>query len=177
MFRRARPARRSWNVAKTLVQIVVLWTLALAVVPWSITAVESSLASVGFEGKPLAGAVILILASGLGLWSGYVMAAEGEGTPFPLDAARRLVTKGPYAYVRNPMVMTALAQGMGVVLISGSWGVLVYFSIGIMIWAIVLRPLEEQDLLRQFGTLYEDYKAHVRNWIPRGRPYRPGPTK
>ena len=37
----------------------------------------------------------LVLASLLGLWSGWTMATRGHGTPFPLDTARELVMQGP----------------------------------------------------------------------------------
>jgi hypothetical protein len=44
----------------------------------------------------------------LGSWATVVFTDVGQGTPLPLDPPRRLVTTGPYAFVRNPMQIAGL---------------------------------------------------------------------
>lgn len=85
----------------------------------------------------------------------------------PLDTARSLVTKGPYAWVRNPMAIAGLLQGTGVALFLGSPIVLVYVLAGGLLWQLLVRPVEERDLLERFGAGYTAYRASVRCWIPR----------
>ena len=43
-----------------------------------------------------------------------MLAVRGRGTPVPFDCPPRLVIAGPYAYIRNPMAVSALAgQNIG----------------------------------------------------------------
>jgi protein-S-isoprenylcysteine O-methyltransferase Ste14 len=37
---------------------------------------------------------------------------------------------------------------------------------GAFIWQLIFRPLEEEDLLKNFGADYENYQENVRCWIP-----------
>ena len=111
----------------------------------------------------------LILASALGLWSGLALSSHGEGTPLPFDATHRLVLAGPYGVVRNPMVVAGLAQGLAVALLLGSGIVAIYVALGGLIWQCLVRPAEEDDMLRTFGDEYDRYRAAVRCWWPRRR--------
>lgn len=175
MFRRAAPARPAWNLTKTLVQIVVLWTLALAIVPWLIDriATEMGIARFHFAGQRAIGLALFGVVSAANVWAGVVIAWWGEGTPLPLDTTHRLVVRGPYAFVRNPMAIGGLAQGAAVGLAMGSWPVMAYALAGGLLWNYALRPLEEADMAARYGAAYEEYRRHVRCWIPRLKPYRP----
>ena len=119
------------------------------------------------------GVVVLLSASLIGLCSGWTLAAHGSGTPLPLDGTRRLVVRGPYRHIRNPMVTTAVAQMAGVSLMLGSRIILLYALAAGLIWQWLLRPREERYLATSFGAAYEDYRRQVRCWIPRLRPCRP----
>jgi protein-S-isoprenylcysteine O-methyltransferase Ste14 len=174
LFREAVEAPAWRNIAKTAVQIVVVWSLALWVVP---LAIVRGLSAIGipwftFTPAPAAGWSIFGLASAIGLWSALTMARLGRGTPFPLDHARALVVAGPYAHIRNPMAVTGLAQGFGVALVIGSAAVALYVAGGGAVWNWIIRPLEERRLTDQFGDAYRAYQLAVRCWWPRWRPYR-----
>jgi protein-S-isoprenylcysteine O-methyltransferase Ste14 len=97
------------------------------------------------------------------------MSRIGKGTPLPLDHATELVVLGPYAYVRNPMAVSGIGQGLAVALFLGSPLVAIYALIGSAIWQFVFRPLEEDDLAARFGGLYENYRAAVKCWVPTTR--------
>ena len=99
---------------------------------------------------------------------GLVVPAEGEAD----DLANRLVVRGPYAFIRNPMAFTGLTQATAVALILGSTAVLLYVAAGGSFWNWVVRPFEERDLARRFGEPYERYRRAVRCWVPRITPYR-----
>src|SRR5712691_5623721 len=103
----------------------------------------------------------------LGLVSCYFLAAKGRGTPVPFDSPPRLVIAGPYRYVRNPMVLSALAQGFAVGLYLGSPLTIAYVAVGSAIGETVIRRWEEADLERRFGEAYRIYRQHVGRWIPR----------
>ncbi len=172
-FRTARVSGRSRNILKTLAQIVLMWTLLLAALPWSIAWVERQLGFMpfSFSGQDWIAAVAFTLASGLGIASGMALAVHGQGTPLPFDAPARLVASGPYAYIRNPMIVSGLGQGLAVACALGSWFVLGYVVVGGIGWHFLVKPAEETDLLTRFGESYQSYRQHVACWRPRLTPY------
>jgi len=100
-------------------------------------------------------------------------ASEGEGTLAPWDPPRALVIRGPYRFVRNPMI-----SGVIFILVSEA---LVLLSLPHAAWAaaflalnLVYIPLmEEPQLVRRFGEPYREYRRHVRRFLPRPRPWAP----
>jgi hypothetical protein len=100
-------------------------------------------------------------------------AIVGDGTPLPLDPPQRLVVSGPYAFVANPMQL-------GAALILAGWGVLVGSSavvaaagMAALLAAGIAAWHENDDLAARFGSDWLTYRAHVRMWLPRWRPYEP----
>ena len=94
------------------------------------------------------------------------MATVGEGTPLPTATAPKLVVSGPYRFVRNPMALAGILQGVAVGWWLGSYVVLAYALAGAALWHLCVRPIEEADLRRRFGSDYERYQSCVRLWIP-----------
>jgi protein-S-isoprenylcysteine O-methyltransferase Ste14 len=98
------------------------------------------------------------------------LAAVGRGTPLPYDPPSRLVTSGPYAYLRNPMQTTIAAAYTGLALTLGEPALLlgtlvaVGYSAGLGEWH------EGEQLRQAFGEPYRAYRASVRSWLPRWRP-------
>lgn len=174
LFRQARPARPAWNVTKTGVQVIFMWGVALVLLPMMIVELERRIGVPNFDSsfQRFFGLSCFILFSVLGLWSGFTMAREGDGTPLPLDSPRRLVVSGAYAFVRNPMAIAGIGQALSVALYLGSLFVVVYVLIGAWMWQFLTRPLEEEDMRRNFGAPYEDYRHEVRCWLPRLKPYK-----
>lgn len=173
-FRQAQPRSAGHNLLKTAAQTAVFWTVFLVLLPYAIVSLESACGVQGFASTTLTrlGWLALALASALGLWSGFTMSRQGEGTPLPIDCPRRLVTGGPYAYVRNPMAIAGLSQGAAVGLVLGSWGVFAYVAVGAVLWNSWVRPIEEAHLAEIFGSTYAEYRHAVRCWVPRRLPYR-----
>lgn len=169
MFREAAETSTNWILVKTLSQIVVVWSIILVILPYLITIVEDKLGihRLQFPFQNAISVVLFIVISSLGVWGSIVMSKVGKGTPLPLDHAKKLVILGPYAFVRNPMAVSGVGQGLIVALFLGSPLVALYALMGSMIWQLIFRPLEEDDLLIRFGSEYEDYCREVKCWIPR----------
>ena len=171
-FRPALPRRgTAANVASTLVQIVVFWGFFLAVVPLAVRFLERRW---GLDVTlpwiwPL-GLLLLVLASALGLWSGFTMSVVGKGTPLPAAMPNRLVVAGPYRFIRNPMAVAGFMQGAAVGLLLSSWIVVAYGVAGAVLWNYAIRPHEEADLESRFGDEYRRYRDAVRCWVPRPQP-------
>jgi protein-S-isoprenylcysteine O-methyltransferase Ste14 len=166
IFREARAAGTLWNVAKTLVQVVLFWGVLLFLVPWAIVRFEGG---AGFPAQRWFGGALFAVASAFALLSAHTMAVAGEGTPLPLDHPRRLVARGPYAVVRNPMAVTGIAQGCAVGIFAGSYGVIAYSLLGALVWHFGVRPFEERHLRAKFGEEYDAYRRRVGLWLPRRR--------
>jgi len=165
---------RSAHVAFTFVQVAGFWGLFLVVVPLIIVFFENRW-MVGLAGAHPAvstvavalGMVVLALASALGVWSAVTMSTLGRGTPLPSAMPNSLVVAGPYRWVRNPMALAGIAQGVAVGLILTSWPVVAYALAGSLVWNLVVRPHEEADLEARFGEEFRRYRRAVRCWIPR----------
>lgn len=157
------------HAARTAAQIVVFWGLFLVVGPIAIDLVEQRWGlAVEFPAMlQVAALVVLPLASALGIWSAAAMSSKGGGTPLPAAMPNRLVIAGPYRYVRNPMAISGIVQGVAVGLLLSSWLVVVYAVLGSLVWNFAVRPHEESDLEVRFGDEFRRYRAAVRCWWPR----------
>ena len=94
------------------------------------------------------------------------MVRDGAGTPLPLDQTNNLVVTGPYHYVRNPMAIAGIGQGVSIAAIYQSVPILIYSLLGALVWHTVVRPMEEQDMIGRFGEAYVEYRQRVSCWIP-----------
>lgn len=174
MFRQAKISSTNYVMLKTFTQIVVVWSIILIVFPYLITIIEGRLSFPRLEfayQKPIA-VVLFVAFSSVGILAAIVMSRLGKGTPLPLDHASDLVVRGPYAWVRNPMAVSGIGQGLAVALFLGSPLVAVYAVMGSAIWQFIFRPLEEDDMADRFGESYENYRKAVRCWVPQTSQFR-----
>ena len=156
-------------VVWTFTQLVIFWGVFLWVLPMAILELEERLGLARFmhSFQDLFSMAALIASSSLGLWSAWTMATSGEGTPLPTATASKLVIAGPYRWIRNPMAVAGILQGVAVGWWFGSPAVIAYACAGIPVWHYLVRPSEEADLLMRFGQDYDSYRKSVRLWIPR----------
>ena len=113
-------------------------------------------------------AAIFIAISGgvLALWCVVTFAVVGRGTPAPFDPPRRLVVRGPYAVVRNPMYIGAGLALLGASLFYRSVPLLGFAAAFFLVTHLFVVLYEESTLRRTFGTDYESYCHRVRRWWP-----------
>lgn len=116
--------------------------------------------------------VALILAvpgAMLALWSGSLFFRFGEGTAAPWDPPQKLVVRGPYRHVRNPMLTGVILLLFAEAFFFRSWLLAEWAAIFSIGNAIYFPFSEEPGLRKRFGREYEDYCQHVPRWIPRLR--------
>jgi protein-S-isoprenylcysteine O-methyltransferase Ste14 len=109
-----------------------------------------------------------IIAIGLFLMAWSVLNfVRVKGTPVPFNPPPKLVTTGPYAHVRNPMLtgMFVLLFGLGVLLRSISL-VSIFTPLFILFNVWELKAVEERELERRLGKDYVEYKKKVPMFIP-----------
>ncbi len=100
-----------------------------------------------------------------------LFATVGQGTLAPWNPTRKLVAKGIYRYVRNPMISGVLSMLLGEIFVSGSRALVSWFVIFWILNSIYIPLVEEPSLERRFGASYREYKKYVPRWIPRISPW------
>jgi protein-S-isoprenylcysteine O-methyltransferase Ste14 len=109
----------------------------------------------------------------LGVWTATLFMKLGGGTPAPWEPPKKLVIRGPYRYVRNPMLTGVLLVLFAEAILLQSWPMAVWMIVFFIGNAIYFPLVEEKGLEERFGNEYQHYKAHVPRWLPRLRPWRP----
>jgi protein-S-isoprenylcysteine O-methyltransferase Ste14 len=117
----------------------------------------------------VAGMIIGAVGAAIALWCVFTFAFVGKGTPAPFDPPRRLVMRGPYPFVRNPMHIGAALALSGAALFYGSWSILIYAGVFLLALHLFVVGYEEPTLRRTFGSEYDAYCQQVRRWWPRGK--------
>ncbi|TGQ54080.1 isoprenylcysteine carboxylmethyltransferase family protein [Mesorhizobium sp. M1C.F.Ca.ET.193.01.1.1] len=111
-------------------------------------------------GVQVIGALILLV----GIWICYLTMLENSfAAPVVKiqdERGQKVITTGPYSYVRHPMYAGAILYFAGTALLLGSWLGLVLVSVFIVLLAI--RTFIEEKTLRTGLRGYDDYAANVR---------------
>ncbi len=114
----------------------------------------------------VAGMVLGATGAAIALWCVFTFAFIGKGTPAPFDPPRRLVIRGPYRFVRNPMYIGAGFALASAALFYKSWPLLGYTGFLFLVTQLFVVWYEEPTLRRTFGQEYEAYCRQVRRWWP-----------
>ena len=108
-----------------------------------------------------------IVGLALGAWTATLFLKFGEGTPAPWDPPKRLVVRGPYRHVRNPMITGVLLVLFAETVLLQSWPIAVWMMVFFIGNSIYFPLVEESGLEKRFGNQYREYKNQVPRWIPR----------
>ena len=108
----------------------------------------------------------LPLGAAIYFWCLWDFATFGRGTPAPIDAPKRLVVRGLYRFVRNPMYVGVLLVILGWALFFESRRILLYGVAAGLVFHLVVLLIEEPMLTSRFGDSYETYRRQVNRWIP-----------
>jgi protein-S-isoprenylcysteine O-methyltransferase Ste14 len=127
---------------------------------------------------PTIGIICVILGLVLMIATIRLFVTVGKGTLAPWEPPQKLVVRGIYRYVRNPMISGVLLVLLGEALLTASLTLFYVLLAAVVINAIYIPLSEEPGLVKRFGDEYLTYKRNVPRWIPRLTPWegRPGPT-
>jgi protein-S-isoprenylcysteine O-methyltransferase Ste14 len=91
-----------------------------------------------------------------------------RGTPVPFNPPPKLVTFGPYAYVRNPMLggIFILLFGLGFAFKSLSL-LLIFTPLFIIVNVMEIKAIEEPELEMRLGKDYLEYKKKTPMFFPK----------
>ena len=90
-----------------------------------------------------------------------------------LKKEKELTTSGPYRYTRNPLYLGNIFIGIGVVIGSNSWGVIVIFAIYFLVFYPVIILEEKRRMQKFFPLQYSPYSKNVPLFFPNFRPSWP----
>jgi len=121
----------------------------------------------------VAGLAIAAAGAALALWCVLPFVVVGRGTPAPFDPPRRLVDRGPYRWVRNPMYLGAALALCGAALLFRALPLAGYAGLFLLAAHLFVVRYEEPTLARLFGADYQAYRGQVGRWWPRRRRSQP----
>jgi protein-S-isoprenylcysteine O-methyltransferase Ste14 len=107
---------------------------------------------------PIVGEVLIVL----GFMINYFVFKENTfgASNITTEATQKVITSGPYAYLRHPMYAGVLVLLSGVPLALGSyWGLLV---LAVAIPGLIVRILDEEKLLKKELPGYSEYMQKVK---------------
>ncbi|MGH9836982.1 MAG: isoprenylcysteine carboxylmethyltransferase family protein [Blastocatellia bacterium] len=79
----------------------------------------------------------------------------------------KLVTKGPYRWVRHPLYGVALLEILALSLLASNWFMALLWLIGVLVFRFVVIPIEEAKLIAAFDGEYEQYRMRTGALAPR----------
>jgi protein-S-isoprenylcysteine O-methyltransferase Ste14 len=113
------------------------------------------------------GGVLVVVGLAVVLWCFACFVRDGRGTPSPLAPPPRLVARGPYRVVRNPMYVATTAIIAGEGLLIGRPLLLICAAAYLATMATLVARVEQPLLRRRHGAAWDDYAARVPAWLPR----------
>src|SRR5262245_37734016 len=109
------------GVVTVVVPALIVWSSGSVIVGWDLPD--------GLVALPvLAGASLIALGLTLMFRTVALFASVGRGTLAPWDPTSRLVVRGPYRHVRNPMISGVLCILLGEAALLGSSALLIWFG-------------------------------------------------
>jgi protein-S-isoprenylcysteine O-methyltransferase Ste14 len=154
------------NILKTALFAALFIAFFIMYVPlrWLLPAGTGILVPFGWIGIiPLAVGFAIVL------WCLWEFATRGQGTAAPFDPPKKLVVRGPYRYVRNPIYVGAEFMLIGLSILYGSLAILAYAVGAVLALHALVVFYEERTLETKFGDAYAEYKQSVPRWLPRLR--------
>lgn len=102
----------------------------------------------------------------LSLWS-VLHFLRVKGTPVPFNPPSELITSGPYAYSRNPMLSGVFIFLFGLGLAFRSVSLFFIFTpLFVLVNVVELKMIEEPELELRLGSKYLEYKKRTPMFFP-----------
>jgi protein-S-isoprenylcysteine O-methyltransferase Ste14 len=104
----------------------------------------------------------------IGAWLGIEGVKQVTLKVAETHRTEEVVTSGVYSIVRHPQYLGGLLAHVGISFLLSAWLSLLFTPLVVVLLYVVSRK-EEEELIKEFGKEYEDYKKKVPMLIPRSR--------
>ena len=167
-------AQKEHSQGRRIATTLLVGPIFLILLPYVLIVVSPNLDQrMGLEGfrvgavNTIVGGLMMLAGFAFAFWSIYMQLTRGRGTPLPVMPTQELLTRGPFAYCRNPMTLGTILAYLGLAIIVGTVaGVAIVLLLGALL-VLYLKRLEEGELAERFGDAYLQYKREVPFIIPR----------
>ncbi len=158
------------KLVTTVVHYLAFWPLGSAVLLACRWALEGRGPQLPALGGLLQGTGWTLVVGGAALATASIasLLVGGLGAPWAIALSRRVASRWLYCYTRNPMVLGALLQLLGLALGLRSAFLLAWTGLGLFPAVVFfLKVYEERELEHRFGLSYLEYKAKTPFLVPR----------
>ncbi len=159
-----------WLLLKNLLFTVLVPGFVAGWVPWVFLLRRAAPPEV-WSPRQYSAVPLFLAGAGLYLACVWLFAANGRGTPAPINPPKKLVMRGPYRWVRNPMYLAVLLVVAGEAVFFWHLTLALYLVFLASAFQVFVVAVEEDQLRRRFGAVYSDYCNGTNRWLP--RPPRP----
>ncbi len=153
-------------LVRAIVYATLFIGLVLVFLPARVLSAAGVTGPILFGAPQVAGAIVAAVGAAVATWCILTFALVGKGTPAPFDPPRRLVARGPYRHVRNPMYLGAALALSGAALFYEAGALWAYAVAFLVLMHLLVVYYEEPTLRRSFGADYDAYCRQVRRWRP-----------
>ncbi|NLN79045.1 MAG: hypothetical protein GX141_09020 [Armatimonadetes bacterium] len=163
--------KRVIGAAISVIVVALLVPAAFWAATWALDRAFGLSRLFGMPWSSIVGAAGILVGLFWVLWSWSYLLFVGRGLPLELcgralQPTRFLVTTGPYAYSRNPMMLGLLSILLGIAFLRGSVTAFVSVPVIALLWLFVAES-EEAELLLRFAKDYSKYRTEVPLLLPR----------
>ena len=102
----------------------------------------------------------------VGAWLGIEGVKQTTLKVAETHRTEEVVTSGVYSLVRHPQYLGGLLAHVGISFLLSAWLSLLFTPLVVVLLYVVSRK-EEEELVKEFGKEYEDYKKKVSMFMPR----------
>jgi protein-S-isoprenylcysteine O-methyltransferase Ste14 len=156
-----------WILARAVTYATFFVGMLLVLLPARVLLLAGVERPPGFGMQQVLGVILAVAGSALGIWCILAFVFMGKGTQAPFDPPKRLVVRGPYRALRNPMFAGAALALSGAAIYYGSSALLAYSVTFWLLTHLAVVFYEEPALRKTFGEEYSNYCEKTGRWWPR----------
>ena len=162
--------RQNTALANTIFFVIapglVAWLIPWLITDWSAPDTSPYFIGllVGLGGLLIGGGLLLLIDSFMRFVS------EGNGTPMPWMPTDKVIARGAYRFLRNPMYVGIIVIVLGQAILFANGWLVAYAAFVWLLFHLLVTLIEEPGLGRSFGAAYAAYIAAVPRWFPRVPP-------
>ncbi len=155
------------NIIWTLFVICIAYGLFAVLIPLRLLSLDFQLVAVDIGSVRYCGLIFMITGSVINLKCYWDLIFTGKGTMDPLMPTEKLVARGFYQFIRNPVYVGLFLILFGEAILFRSTVLLGYSLLWLLALNLIVVFIEEPSLRRKFGESYDEYLKSVPRWIPR----------
>ena len=155
------------NIIWTILEIAIAYGLFAVFIPRELLSLNLQLFPVNIGSVRYCGLISMTIGAVINLKCYLDLIFSGKGTPDPLMPTEKLVSRGLYQFMRNPVDVGLFLILFGEAVLFMSAVLLVYSLLWLLVLNLIVVFIEEPNLKRRFGELYDEYLKSVPRWIPR----------